>query len=392
MRRLKLKVNFRNKCIPINCPTLPPVESLLDDLREAFSSGLITNDRFVCELEKKLAEYMKVKKVVCVSSCTSGLMLVERCLGLKGEVIVPSFTFPATVHSLVWNNLKPVFVDCNPETFNVEPREVESKIGEKTSAILGVYIFGNPPEMDALLDLAEKYGLKLIFDSAHGLGAKYKGIFSGNFGEAEVFSLAPTKLVTSGEGGAIATNNDQLAEKLRVGRNYGNPGDYNCSLVGLNARMSELNAILGLKTLEFLEKGISQRYRLVSLYKSLLGKIPGISFQKIREDNRSTFNYFSVLIEQDKFGMKNVDLKLALEKQGIGSRVYFSPPLHTQDAYKEYYEKYKDKLPMTDWVCERILCLPLFSHMSDDMVRYICNRIEKIYLQNRKVITAGRVW
>ncbi len=379
-----MKVNFREKCIPINSPTLPPVESLMDDLRDIFSSGLITNNRYVYELEKRLAQYMEAKNVVCVSSCTSGLMLVERYLGLKGEVIVPSFTFPATVHSLVWNNLKPVFVDCNPKTFNLEPGEVEANIGEKTSAILGVYIFGNPPEMDALLDLAKKYGIKLIFDTAHGLGAKYKGTFSGNFGDAEVFSLAPTKLVTSGEGGVIATNNDELAENLKLGRNYGNPGNYNCSLVGLNARMSELNAILGLKTLELLENSSSRRYKIVSLYKLLLGKIPGISFQEISEGNRSAFNYFSILIEPDEFGMKNIDLKRALKEKGISSKVYFSPPVHTQDAYSEYYEEYKDKLPVTEWLCERILCLPLFSHMSEDMVKYICDTIEIIHSQNRK--------
>jgi len=362
----------------------------MDDMREVFSSGLITNNRYVCKLEKRLAQYLKVKNVVCVSSCTSGLMLVERCLGLKGEVIVPSFTFPATVHSLVWNNLKPVFVDCNPKTFNLEPREVELSIGETTSAILGVYIFGNPPEMDALLELAEKHNLKLIFDAAHGLGAKYKGTFSGNFGEAEVFSLAPTKLVTSGEGGAIATNNSELAEKLRLGRNYGNPGNYNCTLIGLNARMSELNAILGLKTLGFLENSISRRYRLVSLYKTLLSKIPGISFQEISQGSRSTYNYFSILVEPDEFRMKNIDLKLALEKQGISTRVYFSPPVHTQDAYREYYEEYRDKLPVTEWVCERILCLPLFSHMNEDMVRYICDTVKKVHSQNRKIIEVNQ--
>lgn len=386
-----MKVNYRGKCIPINCPTLPPVESLMDDLREVFSSGLITNNRYVGKLERRLAQYMGVKNVVCVSSCTSGLMLVERYLGLKGEVIVPSFTFPATVHSLVWNNLKPVFVDCNRKTFNLEPGEVESNIGEKTSAILGVYIFGNPPEMDALLELAEKYGLKLIFDAAHAMGAKYKSRFSGNFGDAEVFSMAPTKLVTSGEGGVIATDNDELAENLRLGRNYGNPGNYNCALVGLNARMSELNAILGLKTLELLENSSSRRYKLVSLYKSLLGKIPGISFQEVLEGNRSTFNYFSILIDPDEFGMKNVDLKIALEKQGISSKVYFSPPVHTQDAYRQYYEEYRDKLPVTEWLCERILCLPLFSHMSQDTVRYICATVEKIHSQNSKIIEVKMV-
>jgi len=386
-----LRIHFSEKFIPINRPTLPNVESLWEDLRDIFSSGLITNNKYVGRFENRLAQYMKVKNAVCVSSCTSGLMLVERCLGLKGEVIVPSFTFPATVHSLVWNNLKPVFVDCNPKTFNLEPREVESKIREKTSAILGVYIFGNPPEMDALLDLAEKHGLKLIFDAAHGLGAKYKGTFSGNFGDAEVFSLAPTKLVTSGEGGAIATNDDELAENLRLGRNYGNPGSYNCSLVGLNARMSELNAILGLKSLDLLEDSISRRHKLVSLYKYFLEKIPGISFQEISENNRSTFNYFSILIDPDKFEMKNVDLKLALEKQGITTKVYFSPPVHTQDAYRAYYEEYRDKLPVTEWVCERILCLPLFSHMSEDTVRYICDRVEKIHWENKKIIEVQRV-
>ncbi len=235
-----------DEMLPINRPTVPELEMMEEEYREVLGSGMLTNDK-----------YLGVRNAVCVSSATSGLILAEKCLGLTGEVIVPSFTFPAT-----------------------------------TQALLGVYIFGNPPEIDTLVDLAEKYNLKLIFDSAHALGSKYKNRFAGSFGNAEVFSFAPTKIVTSGEGGVITTDDDKLAEDLRIARNYGNTRDYNCRIVGLNARVPEMNAILGLKGIDFLENSVDRRKELVSIYKSLLGKMPGISFQKIADNARTTFKLF----------------------------------------------------------------------------------------------------
>ena len=367
---------LNREVIPINKPTVPELKCILEEYQEVFDNGMLTNHKYVGMFEERLKEYLGVRNVVCVSCCTSGLMLVAKCLGLTGEVIVPSFTFPATVHSLIWNNLTPVFVDCDPETFNLDVDEVEKKITKRTSAILGVYIFGNPPEMDKLENLAHKHQINLIFDSAHALGARFKGKFAGSFGDAEVFSLAPTKIITSGEGGIVTTNSDDLAKKLKLARNYGNPGNYDCCLMGLNARMNELSAILGLKSMDLLEDSIARRHNLVNLYKTELGKIEGINFQRIRKGNRSTFNYFSILIDSEKFGMDNKELHLALEKKGIMTRVYFYPSVHRQKVYKKYYYRYKNSLSWTDKIADSILCLPLYSDMGEERVLRVCEAIK----------------
>lgn len=369
---------IKDRVIPINKPKVPDLKCMLEEYQEVFDNGMLTNHKYVGMFEERLKEYLRAENVVGVSCCTSGLMLVAKCLGLTGEVIVPSFTFPATVHSLIWNNLTPVFVDCDPETFNLDVDEVEKKITKKTSAILGVYIFGNPPEMDKLENLASKYQLKLIFDSAHALGSHFKGKFAGNFGDAEVFSLAPTKIITSGEGGIITTKDNALAEKLRLARNYGNPGDYDCSLLGLNARMNELSAILGLKSMNLLEGSIAKREVLVDLYKKELSKIEGIDFQKIKDGNRTTFNYFAILIDPRKFCMDNKKLHLSLKEKEIMTRIYFYPPVHRQKVYKKYYYRYKNSLPCTDKIADSILCLPLYSDMGEERVLRVCKTIRDL--------------
>ncbi|MBI5789092.1 MAG: DegT/DnrJ/EryC1/StrS family aminotransferase [Candidatus Schekmanbacteria bacterium] len=371
-----------DQLLPINQPTLPKVDDLTAELTDIFNSGMLTNARYVKRFENECADYLEVKNAVAVSCCTSGLLLSLKLLGLKGEVIVPSFTFPATVHALLWNNLKPVFVDCDPETFNIDPHEVEKKITPQTCAIMLVYIFGNPPQLDRLTSIAAKHHLKMISDAAHALGVKYHGKFAGNFADAEVFSLAPTKLVVAGEGGIVATNNDQLAADLKIARDYGNPGNYNTRFIGLNARMSEMHALLAGKCLTKLEESINTRYKLVDLYKSRLQKLPGISFQKIEANARTSYNYFSVLVDEEIFGLNNDQLSAALKPENIMTRKYFYPPVHEQDAYKDYYQQYQDQLPATAWVCKRICCLPLFTHLPEEKVIKVCEAIERIY-ENR---------
>jgi dTDP-4-amino-4,6-dideoxygalactose transaminase len=368
-----------DKTLSINKPTLPPVSKLTHELEEIFATGMLTNSKYVKLLEEKCADYLATKHAVAVSCCTSGLILTIKTMGLTGEIIVPSFTFPATVHSLLWNNLTPIFIDCDPETFNLDTELIEEKISQKTSGILAVYIFGNPPEMERLEEIASKYGLKLFFDAAHAFGSKFKGKTAGNFGDAEIFSLAPTKVIVSGEGGIVATDNDSLASKLKIAREYGNPGNYDCQMIGLNARMSEFHALVGLKCLETLDENIEKRYRLVEKYKSELRDIPGISFQKISPDSRTTYNYFSILVNEKEFGLTNDELAIALWKENLMTRKYFFPPVHKQAAYSDYFGQYKDKLPVTESVCRKICCLPLFSHIEEETVIKICRAIQDIY-------------
>jgi len=363
----------------ISSPTMPATGKIKKRLDTIFKTGLITNAVYVNNLERNIEKYLGVKHAIAVSNCTSGLMLVIKCLGLSGQIIVPSFTFPATVHAIAWNGLEPVFCDCDRESFNIDVDHVERLISKNKNAIVGVDIFGNPCNYEKLKKIARTNNVKLFYDSAHSLGAAYSTKMAGNFGNAQVFSLAPTKIMIAGEGGIITTNDSHLAEQLRIGRNYGNPGDYNTQFVGLNARMPEFNAILGLESLEMLKQNIRRRQKLVKIYKEELSKIPGISFQKIETNATSTYNYFAIMVEPSLYGVDNESLCELLKKRNIMTRIYFYPPVHLHKAYERYK---KQNLPNTEFVVKRVLCLPLYSHMLDTDVVMIASAIRDIHFKN----------
>uniref|UniRef100_A0A7V3J982 DegT/DnrJ/EryC1/StrS family aminotransferase n=1 Tax=candidate division CPR3 bacterium TaxID=2268181 RepID=A0A7V3J982_UNCC3 len=368
-----------DKPVPITEPTIPPIHQLKSMYEKVLKSRMITNSKFVQEFEARVAEHLGVKHAIAVNSCTSGLMLIMKALDLKGEVILPSFTFHATAHAVVWNGLKPVFVDCDPETYNIDPKEVEKAITPRTCAILGVHIFGNPADVEALEKIAKKHKLKLIFDAAHGFGSKYKGKHVGGFGDAESFSLSPTKLLTAGEGGIVTTNDDEIARRVRIGRNYGDPGTYDCEFSGFSARMSEFQAILGIESLKMLESNVLRRNKMANLYKTLLAKIPGISFQKIKAGNRSSYKDFSILIDERKFGISRDKLYEALMAENIVVKKYFYPPVHKQRAFEKYASQHDANLHITERISTGSISLPLFSHISEMVVEKICSVVVLIY-------------
>ncbi|MFH0772095.1 MAG: aminotransferase class I/II-fold pyridoxal phosphate-dependent enzyme, partial [Candidatus Omnitrophota bacterium] len=359
-------------------PTLFDSAEMIAELREIFSSGNVTTSKYVRLFEQECARYLGVKEAVVVSSATSGLMLAVKALGLKGEVIVPSFTFTATVHSLIWNGLTPVFVDCEEGTYNIDVSQVESKITPKTSAIMPVCIFGNPPRIKELMDLAQKHSLKLIFDSAQAFGAEYAGVSVGGFGDCEVFSLSPTKVLTAIEGGLITTNNIELAQYLRRLRDYGKRGeDFEC--VGLSARMSELHALVGLKNLKNVEKCLKTRRDLIASYQRLLKDIDGISFQEIHRGNKSSGNYMVIFIDEQWFGMSRDKLYEALKAENIETKKYFYPAVHLQEAYRAFRQSYEGKLPVTEKASGIGLALPLYGHMEPVTVEKVCEAIIRIH-------------
>src|SRR5260370_29694263 len=234
-------------------PLLPAFADMSEELQGILESGMVTKGRHLRAFEEAVAAHLGVRHAIAVSSCTTGLMLTYTGLGLTGDVVVPSFTFMATVSALVWAGLRPVFADVDAKTTNLDPKAAEAAITPHTTAIVAVHNFGNPADIDALQALADRRGLKLVFDAAHGFGARFRSVPVGPQGEANVYSLSPTKLLIAGEGGIVATNNDDLAEKIRIGREYGNNGNYDSLFAGINARMSEFNALLGLHSLRLLE-------------------------------------------------------------------------------------------------------------------------------------------
>lgn len=364
--------------LPFTKPTLGAISILQKKFQEVLESGMITNSKYVEEFETKIKKHLGVKHVIALNSCTSGMMLILKALGVKGEVILPSFTFFATGHAVLWNNLIPVLVDCDRNTLTIDPDAVEKAITPKTSAILAVHIFGNPANVKELEKIAKKHKLKLIFDAAHGFGVRYQGKPLGGSGDAESFSLSPTKLLTSAEGGIVTTNDDELARKVRLGRNYGDCGIYDCEFTGLSSRMSELHAILGIESLKNLEKNTTKRNKLAKLYKRLLSKIPGISFQTIKDGNRSSFKDFSIYIDKDKFGLSRNKLAEALTAENIMVKKFFYPPLHKQKIYGEF-DSQKNYLGNTDDLSVNSLSIPLYSHMEENSVKKVCEAIRHIY-------------
>lgn len=358
-------------------PVLPAYSDLADGLKNILDSRMVTRGRYLREFEADLAEHLHVKHAVTLSSCTSGLILSYKGLGLTGEVVVPSFTFMATVSALAWAGLKPVFVDVDRDTTNIDPEAVEAAITPHTSAIIGVHNFGNPADIERLQSIADKHGLKLIFDAAHGFGSLYRDEPVGGQGDAQVFSMSPTKLMTSGEGGVVSTNDDTLAEMIRIGREYGNPGNYDSAFPGLNARLPEFSALMGIYSLKNLEHAAQSRNQTADLFQSELERLPGIGFQKVHLEDRNSYREYSITVDEDAFGVSRDVLSAALLQENVDNRKYYDPPVHRQTAYIEYYKG--QPLPNTDWLASNSLSLPMWTDMDPEIVLRICSTIECIH-------------
>jgi len=364
---------MNKKKIPIRVtrPTLEPLVAYAPLFRESITSGVLTLGPHVREFEKRAARYLGIKHCVAVSSCTSGLMLVMKGLGLTGEVILPSFTFAASGHPLLWNNLTPVFADIDPRTYTLDPESVEKRITRKTSAIYGTHVYGVPCDVKKLQALARAHKLKLIYDAAHAFGSSVGGIRVGNFGDAEVFSFTPIKPLTAAEGGLVATNNDALAHFVRLGRNYGDNGTNTMLFAGLSARMSEFHAAIGLRSLAKLKVNLKNRRAKAKYFMSKLKKIePGLQFQSVPTGFASTYYILTICIDP-ALGYTRDQLHDYLLKADIQTRKYFYPPLHVQPPYKKFAPK-KGVLPVTELVTNRVLALPMYSHISKaDMDRIV---------------------
>jgi dTDP-4-amino-4,6-dideoxygalactose transaminase len=353
--------------IPLARPAVADPARVAADIERILRSGVLTNGPYVQELETRAAFYLGVEHCVAVSSCTAGLMLVLRALDLAGDVVVPSFTFAATVHAVDWNHLRPAFADIDARTLTIDPSDVERAIGVHTSAILATHTFGTPCDVGALERIAESSGLRLVFDAAHAFGSSHHGRRIGGFGSAEVFSLSPTKTLIAAEGGLVATDDGDLAERLRIGRDYGNPGDYDCRFVGLNARMSELHAATALASLRDIDQRLIERNRLATMYRDALTGIEGISLPMVSEEDRSTYKDFTILIHPDVFGRDAGAVGRSLAGKGIETRRYYAPPVHRMHAYR-HLNGAVPLLPVTTWAAARVLTLPLWVGMSDPQI------------------------
>jgi dTDP-4-amino-4,6-dideoxygalactose transaminase len=363
--------------LPLARPRVPEPDAVGRAVSECLRSGSLTNGELVLELEHRAAGYLGVARCVAVSSCTAGLMLLLRAAELTGDVILPSFTFAATAHAVAWNGLTPHFADIDPGTLTLSPESVGRAVGVRTSAVLATHIYGTPCDIEGLTAAARRDGVRLYFDAAHAFGSLHRGANVGTFGDAEVFSLSPTKPLVAAEGGIIATNDDVLAERCRIGRDYANPGDYDCRFVGLNARMSELHAAVALASFQDLEERIEIRNDLAARYRHALSSTTGIAFPRVPATDRSTFKDLTILVHEDRFGMDADSLQAALAAEGIDTRRYYSPPVHAMRAYRSVALG-NGSLHETDMASREALSLPLWVGLHDDDIERVAFAIERI--------------
>lgn len=371
--------------VPVSQPTMPDYGTFTERLKKLWDSRMITVGDYTAELEKRVAAFLGVKHVVAVNSNTAGQLLVLRTMGLKGEVILPSFSFCVTAHVLRWTGLTPVFVDVDPKTCTIDPAKVEEAVTPRTSAIIGVHLWGNPCRADVLQDIARRRKLRFITDAAQAIGARLGGRPVGGYGDAEIFSCSPTKLLTCGEGGFVATNDSEIDANVRRGRIYGMKPDYDCEFNGLNARMSEFNAAFGLGSLEDLDKNMRNRKERFAQYRQLLSKLPGISFPEATPGAEPNGIYFTVYVDADAFGLTRDELYEALLAEHVLVKKYFDPPLHRMTMYQG---EAKRDLAVTERMCKRVLTFPLYSHSTPEMVEQIVALVARVQKDAARVRAA----
>jgi dTDP-4-amino-4,6-dideoxygalactose transaminase len=300
-------------------------------------------------------------------------MLLLSTIPAGSEVIMPAFTFSATYQACKWNGLKPVLVDCDKRG-NIDPEEVKKAISPNTKAILAVHMFGHPAPISELEELAAKNGLKLFFDAAHAFGSKYHGKYVGGFGDAEVFSLGPTKTIPVGEGGLVTTNDGGLAERIRLAANHGHgPGELDARVHGMNARLEEINGVVGLHILKQIEKNIERRLWLANLYIDELKSIKGIKVIEPDNDIRSTFKDFAIYVDETSFGCSRDKLCEALTSKEIMTKKYYDPPIHYLTVAREEFAG--RSFPVTEKLSSTTLSLPFYSHMPEGEIEQICEAI-----------------
>ena len=372
--------------LPLMRPRVPELQELEPILTTMRESGYMSNFGPISkQFEAAIANRLEVRHCLALSNLSTGLMYMPQAAGIAGgEVIVPSFTFVATVHSMVLAGLTPVFADIDPHNYCLDPASVAAAIGPNTVAVCGVHIYGTPCDVDGLKALCDQRGLKLFFDSAHGLGSHYQGKPLGGFGDAEGFSTSVTKVFTTlGEGGFITTNDDNVAENIRRARNWGHPGDYNSTFPSIVSKLPEIAAGVGLLELDKLDAYVASRQALVAHAGKALNDIPGVSLPIIREGDDSGHKDFAIFIEPEAFGLTRDQVAECLNLEGIQSRAYYAPTSHQMAAYKEI--PIRVPLTVTERAAHQALCLPLFNDMSFDVMDRLCGIIGDIQTSAPKI-------
>lgn len=372
--------------IHVTRPLLPDFEKVTDRLKTVWESKQLTNfGAQHDELSTKLQRYLESDHMSIFSNGTLALLLGLRALELTGEVITTPFTFPATVQALDWNNLTPVFCDIDPTTFNIDADKIESLITDKTTAILAVHVFGNPCDVEKIQAIADKHHLKVIYDGAHAFGSKLNGLPISSFGDMTMFSFHATKLFNTIEGGALIYRDPALDKRLGLLRNFGILNTEEVVLSGLNAKLNELQAGVGLEVLKVVEDERLKRHAVKKAYEEHLAAIEGIRILTTLEGESSSYQYFVIRIDETLFGQSRDYVHKELQKYNVFARKYFYPLCSDFEWYNELPSAHPENLPNAQKAVQQVLAMPYYGALPIQSVVEICTIIRELYVKQKSL-------
>ena len=364
-----------NEPIYVTRPNLPPLEKLQPYLEQIWQNKILTNNGpFHQQFEKELAKYLNVEHINLFANATIALVVGLQAIRITGEVITTPFSFVATTHALKWNGITPVFCDIEEKTLNIDPEKIEALITPRTTAIMPVHVYGHPCDTKKIQDIADKYGLKVIYDAAHAFGIKMKNKNLLSEGDMSVLSFHATKLFTTFEGGAIISKDEKLKKRIDYLKNFGFADEVTVIAPGINGKMNEFQSVIGLLSLDIVEEEIANRKKVAETYFELLKNVKGIKFFNFFEDYEHNYSYFPILIDEKEFGVSREKVYEELRKNNIYARRYFYPLISNMPSYRTLPSANKDNLPVANRIAEQVLCLPIYGALET----YFINKIFEI--------------
>lgn len=364
--------------ITVTSPLLPSLDEFTESLKEIWESKWITNNgQFHQKLEAALAEYLKVPYVSLFTNGTLPLLTALQALRITGEVITTPYSFVATTHALWWNGIKPVFVDIDPSTGNIDPQKIEAAITPRTTAILPVHVYGKPCDTEAIQTIADKYGLKVIYDAAHAFGVEVNGESLLNAGDMSTLSFHATKVFNTIEGGAMVMHDEKTKQRIDYLKNFGFANEIEVVGPGINSKMDEIRSAYGLLNLKQVDAAIAARQKVAVAYREALRNVDGISFWDDMPGVRHNYSYFPIFVDAEKYGMTRDELYMKMKDQGVWGRRYFYPLISEFSTYRCLESSRPDNLPNAHRMADTVICLPMHHALSENDLNRIINSIIK---------------
>lgn len=364
--------------ITVTSPLLPDLDEFNEMLKDIWNRKWITNNgHYHQELEKALCEYLKVPYISLFTNGTLPLITALQALRITGEVITTPYSFVATTHSLWWNGIKPVFVDIDPATGNIDPDKIEAAITPKTTAIMPVHVYGKPCDVKRIQEIADKYGLKVIYDAAHAFGVEVNGESILTAGDMSTLSFHATKVYNTIEGGALVMHDEQTKKRIDYLKNFGFAGETEVVAPGINSKMDEMRSAYGLLNLRQVDKAIEARHQVAVKYREALRDVPGITFFDDMPGVKHNYSYFPIFVDAEQYGMTRDELYFKMKEHGVLGRRYFYPLISTFSTYRGLESATRENLPNAYKMADEVICLPMHHALSDDEIIKVINQVVK---------------